>query len=167
MATKSITEKRKQELLNLRKRTKGALLKAEDVVKFAKNRRTALHSAFEWDDGKAAHEYRLITARRLIVEVEIIPWEGNSKPIQVNVSLIRDRQLPGGGYRDIVAVLSDKEMREELLEQALRDFLYWQNKYEHLKELAPIIEAGNKVLVSRAKRKRPNNRNTLKKQAVA
>ncbi len=131
------------ELLALQKKH-GNLLKPEQVVEYARNPKTALHSAFEWDDGKAAHEYRLWQAQHLIAEVEIIEPK-SKKPVRAFVSLYSDREKPGGGYRETVAVLSDADMRAQLLSQAWREFKYWQSKYEHLAELAPIIAAAARL----------------------
>lgn len=123
---------------------KDGLLRAEDVVEFARDPSTALHSRFEWDDAKASHEFRLIQARRLIVSVRIMP--ANDKPsIQAFVSLKADRLEPGGGYRETIAVLSDDELRDQLLQQAWSDFKYFESKYHALEELAPIFKAAKKV----------------------
>ena len=46
-------------------------LPASVVVKAAKNKRSPLHSRFEWDDTKAGQEYRLIQARQLIRTVKL------------------------------------------------------------------------------------------------
>ena len=37
--------------------------------------------------------------------------------------------------------MSHTETREQLLEQARREFLAWRRRYEHLKQLAPIFAA--------------------------
>ena len=63
----------KQELEQIRKANDGELRPA-DVVEFARNPDTALHSRFTWDDDKAAAEYRLWQARELIrVVVQLHP----------------------------------------------------------------------------------------------
>jgi hypothetical protein len=94
-----------------------------------------LHGQFEWDDSKAAHEYRLHQARRLIA-VHVIDDSGDRRVI----SLVTDRSR-GGGYRDLQTVLSNAEMRRIALRQALGEFNRIRAKYEHLRELASIHEA--------------------------
>jgi hypothetical protein len=55
------------------------------------------------------------------------------------VSLSDDREKPGGGYRRLVKVLSDVEMRGELLAQALRELDVWKRKYSEVAELSAIF----------------------------
>lgn len=133
--------KQEKELQSLKKK---GLLKAEDVVAFAKSPKTALHKKFEWDNTKAAHEHRLWQAREMIVHVRVF-IKTAKREVQVFVSLSSDRANPGGGYRERTTVLSIKKYREELLAQALADFKFWEEKYLELKELAPIFAAAAKI----------------------
>lgn len=129
------------------RRGAGGLLKAEDVVEFAKDENTALHNCFTWDDSTAAHQYRLWEARTLIrICVKDAPKE-DMPPMRVYVSMAAERLLPGGGYRSMVEVLSDEEKRRQLLEQATREFEQWQAKYQQLSELASVFEAMNTLLL--------------------
>lgn len=47
-------------------------LTPETVLRDAKRKESPLHSSFEWDDKKAAHQHRLDTARELIRGVRLI-----------------------------------------------------------------------------------------------
>ena len=125
----------------------GGLLRPEDVVKFAKNRRTALHLEFEWDDAKASAEYRLWQARNVIrVAVTVLPSpHADQEPVRAYVSVVSDRVQPGGGYRAIADVMSNDEMRTELVNEALGEVKRWRRKYERLRELVPIFLAIDKV----------------------
>lgn len=127
----------KQELEALTESNNG-ILRPEAVVEFAKDPSTALHSRFEWDDTEAAGKYRVWQARQLIkVVVNILPNESETE-YQVFVSLKSDR-YNGGGYRALVDVMSDDQLRKQLLTQAYADFKVWQKKYQDLKELAPVF----------------------------
>jgi hypothetical protein len=61
--------------------SKSGATTAKDVVEEAKDKRSPLHEAFDWNDKTAAHEHRLATARlmlrsiRIIVEIENKPPE--------------------------------------------------------------------------------------------
>jgi hypothetical protein len=122
----------------------GGVLRAEDVVEAARPRSSPLHSKFEWNDSKAAHEHRLWQARQLIsVCVQVIP--GANKEFSVYCSLSSDRSKRGGGYRTTVAVMSNAEMREQLLEDALHELNLFQRKYTSLRELAGVFTAIRKV----------------------
>lgn len=137
----------KQELEALAEANNG-LLHPEKVVEFAKDPATALHSRFEWDDTEAAEKYRVWQARQLIkVTVTVLPNENEDefKVIPLFVSLKEDRQN-GGGYRTLVDVMNDDQMRKRLLSQAYNDFKLWQKKYQQLKELAPVFDQMAEVM---------------------
>jgi hypothetical protein len=129
----------------------GGVLQPEEVVACAHNPKSVLHSMFQWDDTEAAREYRLWQARELIrVSVIMLP-ETPDEPVRAFVSLMSDRTKDAGGYRCMATVLSNRQQREMLLAQALKELQYWQKKYQQLTELAPIFEARDKV--ARRKRK--------------
>jgi len=144
-----MTEHRKlihDELEHIRK-SHGGVLRPEDVVKFAKNKRTALHSEFEWDDEKASAEYRLWQARQVIrVTVQVLPSpHSGDEPVRAYVSITSDRVQPGGGYRALSDVMTHEEQRGELINEALGEVKRWRRKYERLRELVPIFRAIDKV----------------------
>jgi hypothetical protein len=119
----------------------GGILKAEDVVRAAENPESSLHSAFEWDDSEAAHQWRLCQARNLIrVTVQYVE-PIDAAPMRVFVSLSPDRAVEGGGYRDTVQVLTTKALREQLLEDAVEDMNRFKEKYKKLKELSEVIQS--------------------------
>lgn len=121
----------------------GGLLNPVLVVERARHPESPLHSQFEWDDSKAAAEHRLEQARRLI-RVCVTVISGSSEPERIWVSLESDRHSEGG-YRPLVQILSNKEMREELLIQAKADCDYFVRKYNRLKELSKIIMEMKKI----------------------
>ena len=131
-----------QELHRIAKENNG-LLSAEAVVEVASNPKSILHSRFEWDDDDAAHEYRLWQARQLIsVAVEVLP--GTNQSVQTFVSLSTDRK-GGKGYRTTVSVMSDADMRAQLLNDALHDLNTFQRKYSELRQLSEVFSAIRKV----------------------
>lgn len=122
-------------------RKNGGILKPESVVEEARSSRSPLHSKFTWDDTIAAHEHRLYQARHLIrVVVNVMP-NGSSEEERVWISLKQDQEMEGGGYRTLVSVLSDKDLRDQLLKEALEDMKYFKQKYSHLSELSKIFKA--------------------------
>lgn len=128
----------RKELLQLERR---GLIKAEEIVEWARtHKKSALHSKFEWDDTKAAHEYRLWQARELLIEVV------NEKGRRELVSLSIDRQNPGGGYRFLTNVMGDDYLKEIALQDALKELRRVQEKYQHLKELASVFRAVDRVV---------------------
>ena len=126
------------ELENLRLAS-GGTLNPEDVVFAAAKKHNPLHPCFEWDEGVAAHQYRLEQARKLIrVCVTVLPQKPE-QPIRVYVSLRDDRGTEG--YRAIVDVLGDAELRDKLLTEAKAEMQRFQVKYGILSELAGVFEA--------------------------
>jgi len=127
-----------EELKSL-ERPDGSLL-PEDVVEFARDPNTALHSRFTWDDGEAAAQYRLWQARQIIrVVVREVPNTEAREPVRAYVSLESDRGN-GGGYRTLTSVMSDDDRRAELLLQAKRDAKVFASRYRVLQEMAKVIE---------------------------
>ena len=122
----------------------NGLLRPADIVAFAKNKHTALHKKFTWDDSEAAYQYRLWQARELIA-VAVVELPQTGKTYRAFVSMPDDRGEEGGGYRTLVSIMSDKEQRARLLAHALAEFDRWKDKYESLNELADVFEARKRV----------------------
>lgn len=118
----------------------NGLLRPKDVLAFARDTTTALHGCFEWNDGKAAQNYRLWQARELI-QVYVTVIDAKLDPIRAFVSLTADRQKDGGGYRRLDVVLQDKVLRQNLLNEALAELERFREKYAQLKELAAVFAA--------------------------
>lgn len=115
------------------------------VVEFARNPETALHSKFEWDDTIAAENHRLWQARQIIsLELTVIQTDKKQIETRLFVSLSNDRK-PNGGYRLITDVLNDPGLRNQLIDEALQEFNKIKIKYGHLKELATVFRAIDKL----------------------
>lgn len=120
----------------------NGILRPEDVVAYARNKKTTLHSKFTWDDGKAAYQYRLWQARMLInVAVTVIERDDVRRVTRAFVSLTTDRGNTGGGYRGVVSVLSNAEYKAQLLKDAMAEAQLFRRKYRALSELAKVFDA--------------------------
>jgi trehalose/maltose hydrolase-like predicted phosphorylase len=135
-----ITEEIKRELDRLAAGN-GGLLLVDDIIEAAKPETSVLHGCFTWDVAEAALRWWREEARTLIrsyvLEVETPPME-----IKGWVHLETDR---AGGYRDVREVMGVTEMRDQLLEQAKRDWKSFKAKYGRLAKLAPLVAAGDVV----------------------
>lgn len=100
-----------------------------------------LHGAFEWDDAKAAEEFRLGQARHIIACLVIKP-ETKTEP-QVRCFYNIERDSPQ--YHSISAILEDTDSTELLLKSALGELAAFQRKYAVLKKLAPVFGAIEQV----------------------
>lgn len=84
----------------------------EEVVDFASNPNTALHSRFEWDDSKAGHLFRLQQARSVIrVHVAVVDNSGSGDVVTTKFVSLSDHRGGTAGYQPRVTVLSDEEKR--------------------------------------------------------
>jgi hypothetical protein len=130
-----------KELQRIAKQHDG-YLRPRDVVDAARDEESPLHSQFDWEDSSAAEKYRQWQARALIrVQVAYEPvGDGEDITYRVFASLVSDR-LPAGGYRVMAKVLSDPELRDELLADALAEMQRFRLKYKHLQELAEVFAA--------------------------
>lgn len=126
-------------------RKNGGVLTPEEVLAHAENKKSVLHSCFEWDDTEAARRYRIEQARELI-RVSVVIIENDSAPVRAFVSIIDDR-LEGkpGGYRETETLIKTKDGREAILKTALWELKAFQKKYSNLKELFGVFQEINKL----------------------
>lgn len=133
-----------EELERIRKHNCG-LLRPEDVVRAAKPKSSPLHDRFDWNDGTAAHSWRLEQARHIIrVFVQIIDTSEGSAESRMFVALSSDKSS-GGGYRVLTDILGDSSLRKALLQDAYEDMRRFTQKYSALKELAAVFNAMDKA----------------------
>lgn len=148
MRTAKLTDQQKFELRALHVKDKQRILRAEAVVKAAKVAGSKLHSLFEWDNKVAGHAFRLHQARDLIanyVTFELKVGNLKARTIRGTLSLMSDRQNPGGGYRLVTDIQGNKVLLEECLRTALVELESWTHRYSILvnlvKRVSEIIAA--------------------------
>lgn len=143
-------ETAREELLYLAKRNDG-VLNPQDVVTFASNPQTHLHSKFTWDDTIAAQKYRLWQARHIIkLELEIVR-NGDEEVGETNLFVsLTDERVAGGGYRLATQVLTDADRRQRLLNDALQELNRIKVKYQNIKELAGVFKEIEKLQAVKA-----------------
>lgn len=117
---------------------KGFVL-PEDVVSAARKEDSLIHSFFDWDDSSAAEKYRLWQARQLTKEV-VIEYEGTSVPAYYNVVVNRTESNSGSqGYVPLERILSEEDLHNQVVAEAIRELRYWQKMYNSLRELEKVI----------------------------
>jgi len=124
--------------------TLGEAIEPSAVVKKAKNKKAELHKCFEWDDTKAAEEYRLNRAREIMRMITVVV-ENKNRPdnqqmtirVYEHVSLASD--IPEGERRSVyvptMTALTDPEMRKQVkgrLAQDILDAEHTAENYEYL-----------------------------------
>jgi len=117
-------------------------VKPKDVVEVAKKIDSPLHDYFDWNNASAADKYRLSQARylmnHLVIDIEV---EGRIEEQNAFVSLAVEKEDGGKGYLSMDKAMSVSIYREQVLDVALREYDYWEKKYNTLKELALLFKA--------------------------
>lgn len=105
----------------------------------ARSRKHPFHKCLEWDDGKAAEQYRISQVRLIIrsLRTRIKTTDGEKAAIRAFSNIFHG----SGMYYFTPDVLKDKELRKKLLEQAKRDAKKFANKYRGLVGIGSIVKA--------------------------
>lgn len=130
----------RSELDSIRQANRDRMLHAEKIVAWAKAHRTsALYGEFEWNNSKAASEFRIWQARRLI-QIHVVTADG--APQLVSLSFDRSK---GGGYRDIDDVIKDRSLSEIMLNDAIAELNRAQSRFGRVRELLSVWKAFQRV----------------------
>lgn len=125
------------ETLKVIEKKKG-YIQPKDLVEHARDTASPLHKFFEWDDKEGAEKYRVWQARVLIasVKVEIMGKQSDgyySAVVQIDSE-------PNRGYVSAERIATDESVQKQVLENALKEIRYWQNKYQELSELSGVVD---------------------------
>jgi uncharacterized protein YfkK (UPF0435 family) len=133
-------KKIKEELEIIRAKN-GGILSPEKVVEYARDKKTALHEQFTWDDSTAGELYRIQQAAGLIrrIKVEIIANPKTKEVVRIReyVSLPQDRKRDGG-YRQIEEVYTEDDKRLQFIESVRSEFQAIRKKLKIVSEAAFI-----------------------------
>ena len=129
-------------LQELRDQNNG--LTASIIIEDAKKKKSVLHGAFEWDDSKAAHHWRLHSASHLMRSVEIVSTsaKGDTRSLPAFVFVETEE---GPRYESLARVLDDDEMRIQVINRALKEFEQWQQRYKDYNEFLSVFESFGKT----------------------
>jgi hypothetical protein len=128
----------------------GGIITPDQLVEAATPISHPLHEYFTWDDTEAAHRFRIMEART-ILRVAVEYTDHDHEPIRVTAHLSSDDT----GYRLLSTILSDTEMRAQLIADAGRDVDAFKRRYRTLAELQPTVEKLERaVSVLKAKRQK-------------
>lgn len=118
----------------------GDNIRPEQVLEKGRDETTELHKCFEWDDEKAAEQYRLRQARQIMENIKFItvnPTQEDSEPKEIRLYY----HVPDTpGYTKTTYILQNENKYQLLLEQAHRELRAFKNKYQSLTELKPIFD---------------------------
>jgi len=92
------------------------VLNPQSVLERAKNKKSILHNLFEWDDTKAAEEYRIKQAMNIvsnIIEVTIIKGEKVEERAFFSVTVKKDENV----YVSLTEAITTPSYRIQLLKE--------------------------------------------------
>jgi len=115
-------------------------LQASKVERFARNPKTALHQAFEWDNTRAGYLFRLQQAEGLIRTRYIILPGPNQEPIRVRAYISLPSERGDGIYRPVQDVLSNGELAQELQESLRRELEGLKRQFAAIAKLSPLYQ---------------------------
>lgn len=123
----------------------GGLLIAQHVVRAAKEESNPLHSLFTWNDTKAAEQYRIQQAERLIrtVKIEIRP----SVVTEHAVRIVRYAKNPmtERGYGE-TAVMLETTSRKPFLEAEYQRCLAQVRRFERILRAAEYHDTADELM---------------------
>lgn len=110
-----------------------------NVLDSARPEKSPIHSLFEWDDTKAAENYRLTQASMLICNLDIeVQTEDESKPITCR-AFVNTSESVTGSFVNIQSAFQNEDTKEIVLQRALQELKAFEKKYENLTELSEIF----------------------------
>lgn len=110
------------------------------LVEVSKPNDAPLHNEFEWNDKKAAQQYREAQAGHLIRCLVVRKEESSEQTTRVYFPVSEPKV-----YTNITTILKNDNYRERMLEQAKREMISFKVKYKNLSELEPVFESIAKV----------------------
>lgn len=128
------------------------------VVEEARDVDHPLHSRFEWDNDKAAEQYRLVQAGALIrsVKLKIVDPEPSEIRAFINVSNV-DPSRGSGRYVPQEEVAVDPILQRVVLQSMRRDWLLMRRRYEKYSEFWAMVSADNSGRFSDADERIPGS----------
>lgn len=104
-------------------------LTAERVLQEASRSNSALHRFFQWDDQKAAHQYRLTQARQLLRSIEVVIEDAKGKKVPMKAYYnVRDAD----GQREYASmefVFDTPDLADQVIESATSQLEAWKTRY--------------------------------------
>lgn len=117
-----------------------------NLVEEARPEESPMHKAFEWDDVKAAENYRRQQATQMIRAIVVRESDvvsGGSEAVQVKVF---NQSEKGGVYESLRTILLDEEKSGSLMDKAKAELRTFRAKYSQLERLARLMSEIDEVL---------------------
>ena len=127
-------------------RGKYGVLRPGAVVDESRDPASVLYKVFLWDDVAAAECYRMEQARKLIDSIQVVVVQ-NKLECRVRAFVnVRNSENEKRAYTPMSVVIHDKDMYNDLLQQAKNEMRTFVNKYSQLEELNALKAEGLKFI---------------------
>lgn len=113
----------------------------EEVLEIARNENSELHKCFEWDDTVAAEKYRLMQARKIIVNLVYTPKNKEEQPVRCFQITSETRT-----YQPTKCFVVQQDEYQTLLKRAKSELESFRQRYKTLTELESIFEEIDKII---------------------
>lgn len=115
----------------------------EAIVEYARNENTELHKCFQWDDAKAAENWRKQQARLIVKSLVVVVQKSET---EVQTYRLIEHDDTEKEYRPIVFTVRNDDEYSRLLKQAKAELAQFRQRYKKIAELAEVIEEIEKIL---------------------
>jgi len=130
-------------IASLNRKHKG--ISAEQLVEECRDAESPLHRCFEWNNPRAADEYRKAQARLVLRSLVVVIQESDDvEPVQVNAFVTFDDQPE---YVAIQSVVSDEDLDAKYKRALLDDLKSIKNKCQQYSEFGQVCKAIDRIRI--------------------
>lgn len=113
-------------------------LTAQTLLNANKPKNAPLHNDYEWDNDKAAEEWRLHQSRHFLNSLTVVLVNDDTAENVTTRAVHITTELHK--YEPITAIIQNENKYDVLLKNAFSELESFKRKYEVLKELKPIFD---------------------------
>ena len=108
------------------------------------HKNSEIYKSLEWNNDVAGNLYRKQQLHQLLSDIIFVYEKNIDNNIDNGTTRTFEFQAYSHidsvkGYMPTIEIMSNSNMREELLQKAIKELQYWQQKYQHLEELSFIF----------------------------
>lgn len=121
----------------------------EALVDSAREKSSAIHELFEWDNEVAGEEWRKQQARIVLHNLKVVVRsETADSPVRVRAFVNTNPERTQGKYMNVEEAMSNEEARAGVLIRAKRELTAFTDKYSSIKELDGVVKVIKKYLAT-------------------
>ena len=120
----------------------GDAVTSRQIVDYAsENREGELAKCFEWNDDKAADQWRLFQAGSIVRNLKITIIKSDTEKEPTPIRYFSMKEASHGTYEKTEVIVRDIDKYEVLLATAKKELQEFKAKYSRLSELEAVFEA--------------------------